>query len=326
MRPTSRQLAIAALILMIPLNAMFLYLVLGSSKSTAHADVHTSTDVIPLSERIVETSTRNASNESSVAKPLDPLPPESLSRISPPASAEPIAHQTASAEPAAEGGAIELPPASVGPLTLRRAASDGDMSAQFEVAARLAEGKGVDQDFKAAVLWYQRSASRGFAQSQYRLGTHYERGLGVEKDPERARVWYLRAAEQGNVKAMHNLAVLGANRPDGKPDYAEALKWFGEAATYNLPDSQFNLAVLHENGLGLTKDPKTAYVWFSLAARSGDREALKRREAMKAQLSADAVAAADEEVRTFRAKTQVPAVNDPRIAGEQWKRRQVTEN
>lgn len=325
MRPTSRQLAIAALGLMIPLNAMFLYLVLGSSRSGDHGDVQAATETTLTSNRLTEAS-QAGDSEPPVSRPAEPLPAESLSRISPPVDSQPIAHQSSIVDGPAESGAIEMPPATVGPLTLRRAAADGDPSAQFEVAARLAEGKGIDQDFKSAVLWYQRSASRGFAQSQYRIGTHYERGLGVEKDPERARVWYQRAAEQGNVKAMHNLAVLTTNRPDSKPDYPEAVKWFTEAAAYNLPDSQFNLAVLHENGLGVSKDPKTAYVWFSLAARSGDREAVKRRDSVKAQLSADAVAAADEEVRNFRAKVQLPAINDPRVAGEQWKRRQVTEN
>ncbi len=119
---------------------------------------------------------------------------------------------------------------------------------------------------------------------------------------------------------MHNLAVLSTNRPDGKADYAEALRWFSEAAQYNLPDSQFNLAVLHESGLGVPKDPKTAYVWFALAARNGDKEAVKRREAVKSQLTADALAAAETEVRAYRGKSQLPLINDARVAGELWKK------
>ena len=77
---------------------------------------------------------------------------------------------------------LDLPPAAVGPLSLRLAAANGNSSAEFEVGARFAEGKGPSQDFKAAARWYQRSASRGFAQAQYRLGTLYERGLGVPAD------------------------------------------------------------------------------------------------------------------------------------------------
>jgi localization factor PodJL len=133
--------------------------------------------------------------------------------------------------------ALDLPPATVGPLSLRMAAAAGDVSAEFEVASRLAEGKGTDQNFKEAIRWYQRSAAQGFAQAQYRLGTLYERGLGVPTDLARAKSWYQRAAEHGNVKAMHNLAVLAAGRASASPDYATAAQWFSQAAAFNLPDS-----------------------------------------------------------------------------------------
>lgn len=329
LHPTSKQLAVAALGLMVPLNGMFLHLVMKPAAPHEQTGMSAATeDTAVPGDKLTEASQALAS-EPPISQASEPLPPtESLSRISPPVAAETIALKepaapaaTTTAEPSKR---LELPPPTVGPLSLRRAAADGDPSAQFEVGARLAEGKGIDQDFKNAIEWYQRSASHGFAQAQYRIGTHYERGLGVEVDVERARVWYQRAAEQGNVKAMHNLAVLSTNR--GKPDYAEALRWFTDAAQYNLADSQFNLAVLHENGLGIEKDPKTAYVWFALAARSGDKEAVKRREAVKSQLSSDALAAAESEVRTFRPKPQLPTINDARVAGELWKKRQVGEN
>jgi localization factor PodJL len=221
---------------------------------------------------------------------------------------------------------LELPPATVGPLSLRMAAASGDPSAQFEVGARLAEGKGTTQNFKEAQLWYQRAASQGLAQAQYRLGTLFERGLGAKADAGRARMWYQRAAEQGNVKAMHNLAVLSASRDAASPDYATASQWFGKAAEYGLADSQFNLAVLHENGLGATKDSKLAYKWYALAAQSGDKEAAKRRDAMKTQLSPDDLFAAEDLVETFSPKRIEPMANDARVAGEDWKKREAGDN
>ncbi len=217
---------------------------------------------------------------------------------------------------------LSLPPATVGPLSLRMAAANGDPSAAFEVGARLAEGKGTPQNFHEAIIWYQKSASQGFAQSQYRLGTLYERGLGVKADLARAQMWYQRAAEQGHVKAMHNLAVLSAGRGSGHPDYTTAATWFGKAAEYGLADSQFNLAVLHENGLGVAKDPVRALKWYSLAGQGGDAEALRRRDALKSQVTADQRFAADRDVASFEAKRTVSLVNDARVAGEDWKKRQ----
>ncbi len=221
--------------------------------------------------------------------------------------------------------ALELPPLTVGPLSLRLAAAKGDPSAEFEVATRLAEGKGTEQSFKDAVKWYTRSATQGFAQAQYRLGTLYERGLGAKQDVARARVWYSRAAEQDNVKAMHNLAVLNAGTKTSAPDYAAAAHWFGEAATRGLADSQFNLAVLHESGLGVTKDQGLAYQWFALAARSGDKEAVRRRDLLKSQLAAAEAAEIDQRLAVWAPKQTDQMANDAHAAGEAWKARENAE-
>jgi localization factor PodJL len=218
---------------------------------------------------------------------------------------------------------LELPPATVGPLSLRLAAARGDKSAQFEVASRLAEGKGTDQNLKEAVRWYQRSATQGFTQAQYRLGTFYERGLGIKADAGRARTWYQRAAEQGNVKAMHNLAVLAAGRSAESPDYSTAAHWFTQAASYGLADSQFNLAVLMESGLGVDKDLVQATKWFSIAARSGDKEAIRRRDLMKSKLQPSELAKADGLAKTWQPMVQEKLANDPHAAGEAWKAVQV---
>ena len=217
---------------------------------------------------------------------------------------------------------LSLPPATVGPLSLRLAAANGDPSAAFEVGARLAEGKGTTQNFHEAIIWYQKSASQGFAQAQYRLGTLYERGLGVKPDVARAQMWYQRAAEQGHIKAMHNLAVLSAGRMTGSPDYISAARWFEGASEYGLADSQYNLAVLHENGLGVAKDLAKAFKWYALAGRAGDKEAMRRKDALEAQLSDDQLRAVERELAQFQPKRSEPLINDARAAGEDWKKRQ----
>jgi localization factor PodJL len=219
--------------------------------------------------------------------------------------------------------AVELPPATIGPLSLRLAAGKGDPSAEFEVGARFAEGKGVQQDFKQALAWYQRAASQGFAPAQYRLATLIERGLGTKADIGRAKVWYARAAEQGNVKAMHNLAVLAAGRETATPDYATAARWFKAAAERGLADSQFNLGVLYENGLGVALDLKQAYRWLSLAARDGDPEAARRKDAIFARFGAEEKRAATELLESWKAMAVDIVVNDAKAAGEAWKARRL---
>lgn len=213
-----------------------------------------------------------------------------------------------------------LPAAMVGPLSLRLAAANGDASAEFQVASRFADGKGVTQDFDEAIKWYTRSASRGFALSQYRLGTLYERGLGVDKDPHRARIWYERAAAHNNIKAMHNLAVLAAGSGGNQPDYTTAAKWFSEAADRGLGDSQFNLAILYQNGLGVPQDNAMAYKWFSLAAAGGDGEATKRMTAVAATLGKQRVKEIENSLRGWMRKPADKMANDPHYAGQAWQR------
>ncbi len=213
-----------------------------------------------------------------------------------------------------------LPPASIGPLSLRIAAANGDPSAEFEVAARFAEGRGIQSDFTKAFTWYQRAASRGFAPAQYRLATLYEQGLGTARDLSRARVWYQSAAKKGNIKAMHNLAVLSAGRAPA--DYKTAAHWFTEAAERGVRDSQFNLAVLLESGYGVQADQVAAYKWFAIAAQGGDKEAPRRRDRIKTQLSAEDLKGADTALRGWRPKPIDHLVNDSRAAGEAWRRRE----
>lgn len=219
------------------------------------------------------------------------------------------------------GAVLEMPPITIGPQSLRIAAAKGDPSAQFDVAARYAEGKGVKQDFAQAAIWYQRAATQGLAAAQYRLAALYERGLGVTADTARARIWYKRAAEQGNVKAMHNMAVLSVGKDGTSSDYEAAVKWFTEAAEYGVTDSQYNLAVLFESGLGVPKDLTAAYRWYTLAARGGDQEAVRRMDRLKGRMSPGSIKSVETEIAAWRPRASDALVNDAHTAGEAWKSR-----
>jgi len=185
------------------------------------------------------------------------------------------APQANPAQPGAEESAL---PASFLPERLRIAGESGDATAQFEIAARYMDGRGVPQDYGKAAEWYRKAAAQGLAPAQYRLGSLYEKGQGVGRDLAMARMWYQRGAEQGNRKAMHNLAVLYADGVDGSPDYEKAAMWFRQAAEYGLGDSQFNLAVLFARGLGVKADMGESFRWFAIAADQGDSEALDKRD------------------------------------------------
>ncbi|HEX2655587.1 MAG TPA: hypothetical protein VHN11_18305, partial [Xanthobacteraceae bacterium] len=195
-------------------------------------------------------------------------------------------------------------PESIGGPALRNAAASGNASAEYEVAVRFAEGRGVRQNFEDAVRWFQRAAHHGLAPAQYRLGSLYEKGQGVKKDLQAARRLYVAAAEQGNGKAMHNIAVLYAEGSEGKPDYKLASHWFRKAADRAVADSQYNLGILYARGVGVEQNLAEAYKWFSLAALQGDEDAGQKRDDVAARLDPQSLNAAKLAVQTWTADPQ----------------------
>jgi TPR repeat protein len=70
------------------------------------------------------------------------------------------------------------------------------------------EGKGVEQDFKEAVKWYQKAADQGDAMAQFNLGAMYGNGQGVEQDNVTAYAWWDIAATNGAQRAKNNKSVV----------------------------------------------------------------------------------------------------------------------
>lgn len=218
---------------------------------------------------------------------------------------------------------ILLPPSLVADLPaeglpdpLRNAATAGDAAAVYEVATRLAEGRGVPRDAAGAARLFEATATAGLVPAQYRIASHYEKGIGVARDVGTARMWYEKAAEAGNAKAMHNLGVLYAEGITGKPDYETAVKWFRKAAEFGVRDSQFNLAVLLARGLGTERDLVASYTWLSVLARDGDKDAAAKRDELARSLTASELAIGKEAFARWQAKVPDVAANE--VPADGW--------
>ncbi len=92
----------------------------------------------------------------------------------------------------------------------RRAADQGNASAQLYLGLMSDEGQGVPQDYAEAAKWYRRAAEQECAPAQCNLGLCYETGRGVPKDVREAVKWFCRAARAGDKTAQHNLGVYYA--------------------------------------------------------------------------------------------------------------------
>ena len=240
---------------------------------------------------------------------ITPAAPATTGAIDPRPAATPIANVAAV-------GDIPSPQGLGG---LRQAALAGDPVAVYDLAARLAEGRGVTRDLKLAAKLFEKAAANGVVPAQYRIGNQYEKGLGVTRDLALAKGWYERAAEKGNARAMHNLAVLLAEGgADRKPDYAAAAESFRKAAEHGVKDSQYNLAVLLARGLGVSQNLARSYTWFAIVAAQGDEDAGRKRDEVGARLSAADLTAAKAAAESFKPALPIREANEVALPANGW--------
>jgi TPR repeat protein len=102
---------------------------------------------------------------------------------------------------AAGGPASAEPPNGSAPIQLVRddydpaakaifnQASRGNARAQTQLGVMYEYGRGVPQNYLAAVHWYQCAAEQGDANGQYLLGLMYEKGHGVPQSDTLAYMW-----------------------------------------------------------------------------------------------------------------------------------------
>jgi TPR repeat protein len=163
-----------------------------------------------------------------------------------------------------------------GILELRRRARAGDASARHELARRLIQGDGVEQNFSEGADWFREAAIQGVANAQYNLGVLYERGLGVTRNDVRALLWYHSAAEQSHPLAQYNLGNFYLQGRGIPLSYAEAARWFKAASDQGVAKATYNLGVLTEDGLGVPPDLAKALGLYEKAAASGHQDSASR--------------------------------------------------
>ena len=69
-------------------------------------------------------------------------------------------------------------------------------------------GKGVAQSYEDAVKWYRKAANQGFVRAQYNLALKYYYGDGVAQDKAEAKKWFQKAAAQGDEESIENLKTM----------------------------------------------------------------------------------------------------------------------
>lgn len=84
----------------------------------------------------------------------------------------------------------------------RKAALQGVVEAEFNLAHCLATGHGVTQDYAKARHWMAKAASQGLADAQFLLAVMLDQGLGGDSDPVGVAHWLGLAQKQGHAEAL----------------------------------------------------------------------------------------------------------------------------
>lgn len=158
----------------------------------------------------------------------------------------------------------------IDPKAFEAAAQQGDLDAQFNMGSIYLTGKGVPQDYGAALKWYKLAAEQGQINAQNQLGTMYIKGEGVPQNFKTAIKWYTRAAEQGDISAQSNVGWMHLSGKGVPQDFKTALQWLKPAAEKGGVKAQFNLGSMYYAGRGVPQDYGIAGKWFKSAAEKGD--------------------------------------------------------
>jgi uncharacterized protein len=118
----------------------------------------------------------------------------------------------------------------------------------------------------------ERAAERGVSFAQYNLAAYLASGDGVERDFKRAVFWYRKAAAQKEPEAIYNLGLMQMFGEGLKANVARGIRTLERAAQLGSPDAQQVLGDVLVVGLyGLKSDPERAAYYYLQSLASGYR-------------------------------------------------------
>lgn len=177
-------------------------------------------------------------------------------------------------------------------MWIRNAAEWGHVGMEVDlvVAECYLWGRGVEKDEAEAVKWFRKAAEQGDASAQTFLADCYLFGRGVARDEAEALVWFRRAAKQddyGAETAKNYLKAVEDDDPEAQCHLAnayqvglycaenkvEAIKWYRKAAEQGNADGQVALGDCYSLGMGVEEDEVEAAKWYRKAAEQGNKYA-----------------------------------------------------
>ena len=157
--------------------------------------------------------------------------------------------------------------------TLSTQAAGGDVKAQFDLALRYRDGKGVTKDEAEAMKWAHRAADSGHADAMDFVGSAYLRGSVVQRNPEIA-FGYFKAAAGKSAQAAFNLGQCYFGAQGTEQDIPKALEYWKNAAAKGNGRAASCAAMAYFSGEGIAPDAVQARRLAERAAELNDPSGL----------------------------------------------------
>ncbi|MEZ4694661.1 MAG: tetratricopeptide repeat protein, partial [Aliarcobacter sp.] len=155
-----------------------------------------------------------------------------------------------------------------------KAARQGVVVAQNNLATMYYLGQGTKKDKNKAFYWYKKSAEANDAAGQLNLGLMYLTGDEVvKKNVDLALSWLEKSALNGNKVAQLKFADIYREGNLVNIDYLKALKYYAMAAKQKSTKAMFYIGFFYFEGLGVRKDTAKAKIWMKRAETLGHERA-----------------------------------------------------
>jgi TPR repeat protein len=153
-------------------------------------------------------------------------------------------------------------------------------------------------------------ARAGHADAQHLLGLMYYMGRGVQRDYKQALVWHRKAALQGQADAQYVVGSMYYTGNSVPQDQKLAVSWFRKAAEKGHGEAQHALGLMYRyHQAGMPQDKVLAYMLWNLAAASGNHNAVEQRAAISRQMTQEQIEEAQSLSRLWKPGRPLPTTS-----------------
>ena len=173
--------------------------------------------------------------------------------------------------------AATIPFESPADKTLYRLAQQNDPAAQYLIGRKYFTGTAVEKKMNEAIKWFELAATQKHTKAQFQLGKIYLYGeSGIEPNPVYALGYLREAAKSHYAEAQYEMGNYYLMDKTENANYPEAIKWYRAAAEQQHVRAMVALGkILNEGRGGIKPQPDEAKHLLSLAAESGNTEAMQ---------------------------------------------------